>query len=185
MLTITTINEALLKPLLFAAMVLMTPTPLALAADAKTPPLTERLLAALIERNAPTPLFQKADNSWPGGNFTVRVQRAGPAEVVAGGQEVVVEMPLKVILDGAIRNELLQLNLNCKAQFSAPGEVRLKPASATQLAPMRAQIDLVVPPTMADCGGTQLPVESYLRAVMQAQKPVWEAELAKKINDLL
>lgn len=171
------------RPFLLALLTLTAPVPTALAADQA--PLTNRLLAALIERNAPAPLFEKADNSWPGGNYAVRVERAGTARVVAGLQELVVELPLKVRLDGAVRNDLLQLNLKCMAQFTTPGEVRLTPASATQLAPMRAELTLNVPPTTADCGGTQLPVESYLRAVLQTQKPVWEAELARRLNELL
>ena len=147
--------------------------------------LSDRLLMEALERHAPAELYRQADNPWPGGGYNLTVFKQGKPAIESRADRITFKVPLRIVLDGAMQNALVQVKLACKASFNTVGEIELKPASAGTLVPLRSSLTLPVPPTNADCNGVSLPVHAYISALVQQKRVEWQNRIDAEVNGWL
>lgn len=144
--------------------------------------LTDQLLARLLDRHTEPLLYEQANNPWPGGNYKLEVFKNGKPMVTSGVKEVRLKMPLRIAITGDAANSLLKFKLACSASFTTLGEVRLTPQEEGSVAALTSDITLPIPAVVADCDGVQLPIDNYLKALLEQNEKKWEQDLDSKIN---
>jgi hypothetical protein len=163
---------------------------LCLSADAifaatKPSTVTDQLLAVLLEKHLPAPLYEQGKNPWPGGDYSLEVHRVGRPEVTSSATNIVVKMPLKVLIAGNAGSELLQLKMACSTSFTTTGEIIFTPEKPGLVNHLESSLTLPIPPVMANCDGMQFPIEDYLRAVVAQNKRQWEVKLDAEMKEWL
>ncbi len=159
---------------------------LSTSAFAATPQtITDQLLALLLEKHLPAPLYEQGSNPWPGGAYSLTVHKAGRPEVTSSANNIHVKMPLKVVIAGNAGSEMLQLKLACSSTFTSTGEITFTPEKPGAVDTLKSSVTLPVPPVMANCEGMQFPVEEYLRSVINQNKPQWELKLDAEMKEWL
>lgn len=165
-----------------AAMMLSTGTAIA-AAPPQT--VTDQLLALLLEKHLPAPLYEQGSNPWPGGAYSLTVHKAGRPEVTSSANNIHVKLPVKVLIAGNAGSEMLQLKLACNSTFTTTGEIIFSPEKPGAVNTLKSTITLPVPPAMANCDGMQFPIEEYLRNVVNQNKRQWELKLDAEMHEWL
>ncbi|WP_187407992.1 hypothetical protein [Saccharophagus sp. K07] len=155
------------------------------AAAPRTPTITDQLLAVLLERHLPEPMYEQASNPWPGGDYSLQVQKAGRPEVTSSETNIHVKIPLKVLISGKVANDMLQIKLACSSSFTSIGEIVFTPAKPGVITTLTSAITLPVPPTTANCEGLQFPIDDYLKTVIAQNKRQWELKLDAELKDML
>lgn len=151
--------------------------PSLVGAATKPSTVTDQLLALLLEKHLPAPLYEKGSNPWPGGDYSLEVHKLGRPEVTSSATNILVKMPLKVLIAGNAGSELLQLKMACNTSFTTAGEIIFTPEKPGIVSNLESTITLPIPPVMADCGGVKFPIEEYLRTVVAQNKRQWEMKL--------
>ncbi len=148
--------------------------------------LTDQLLAQLLNKHLPAPLYQRGDNSWPGGSYRLEVFQQGQPVVQSGDTDIHVRLPLKMVITGIASSDLLGFKFNCSASFQTTGTVELTPANASGgisgAVLLRSAVTVPIPPVTADCGTVQLPIDSYLKTFVAQNKRQWELRIDREIN---
>ncbi len=144
--------------------------------------LTNQLLSELLEQHTPGIIHQQANNPWPGGNYTLKVLKNGRPTVHSDSGSIHFQMPLKIDISGDASSSFLRVHLACKASFTTLGEVRFAPLKPGDVTVLKSDVRVSVPPVMADCDGVQLPIETYVKALVQQKKPDWEAQIDAEVN---
>jgi hypothetical protein len=166
--------------LLAAGMVLSTS---AFAATPQT--VTDQLLALLLEKHLPAPLYEQGSNPWPGGAYSLTVHKAGRPDVTSSANNIHVKLPVKVMIAGNAGSEMLQIKLACNSTFTTTGEITFTPEKPGAVNTLKSAITLPVPPVMANCEGMQFPIEEYLRNVITQNKRQWELKLDAEMREWL
>lgn len=143
----------------------------------QTNTVTDQLLAVLLEKHLPAPLYEQGSNPWPGGVYSLEVHKVGRPEVTSSATNILVKMPLKVLIAGNAGSELLQLKMACSTSFTTTGEIIFTPEKPGLVSHLESAITLPIPPVMANCDGMQFPIEEYLRTVVAQNKRQWEMKL--------
>lgn len=151
----------------------------------KATTVTDQLLALLLEKHLPEPLYEKGSNPWPGGAYSLEVHKIGRPEVTSSATNILVKVPLKVLIAGNAGSEMLQLKMACNSSFTTMGEIVLTPTKPGVVSSLASTITLPIPPVMADCDGMQFPVEEYLRNVVAQNKRQWELQLDAEMKEWL
>lgn len=147
--------------------------------------LTDRLLSTLIDKNSQGLLYEQGENPWPGGSYTLQVFKDGEPSFASGPNDIRMQMPIRVAIKGDASNKVLNMQLSCAAQFGTVGVVELTPIAGMNQLQLQSRVDLPVPVVNADCGGMQLPIQSYLQAFIAQNKPKWERDINTKVNAVL
>ncbi len=147
--------------------------------------VTDQLLALLLEKHLPEPLYEQGSNPWPGGNYSLEVHKLGRPEVTSTADHILVKIPLKVLIAGNVGSEFLQLKMACNSSFTTTGEIIFKPTKPGLVAHLESAITLPIPAAMASCDSMQFPVEEYLRAVVAKNKRQWELKLDAEMKGWL
>lgn len=155
------------------------------AAASRPATITDQLLALLLEKHLPAPMYEQASNPWPGGDYSLRVQKAGRPEVTSTDANIHVKIPLEVLIVGRVSNDLLQIKLSCNSSFTSIGEITLTPQKPGVVTSLTSSITLPVPPTTADCDGMQFPIDDYLKSVIAQNKKQWELKLDAELKTWL
>lgn len=154
--------------------------------DASKPStVTDQLLAVLMAKHLPEPLYEQGSNPWPGGNYSLEVHKLGQPEVTSSATHILVKMPLKVLIAGTVGNELLQLKIACSTSFITTGEIIFTPEKPGQVTHLESTITLPIPTVMANCDGMQFPIEEYLRPLVAQNKKQWEVKLDAQMKEWL
>ncbi|MCR6650350.1 MAG: hypothetical protein NVV73_02060 [Cellvibrionaceae bacterium] len=157
----------------------------AFAAAPRAMSITDELLALLLEKHLPAPLYEQGSNPWPGGAYSLEVHKAGRPEVTSSTKNIHVKIPLKVLIAGNAGSELLQLKMTCSSTFTTIGEITFTPEKPGVVSSLASAITLPVPPAMANCDGMQFPIEEYLRNVVTQNKRQWELKLDAQMKEWL
>jgi hypothetical protein len=144
--------------------------------------LSEQLMASLLDRHTLAKLYEQANNPWPGGNYQLEVFKNGQPEVRTNAQDILIKMPLRIAIAGDIANALLKFKMACKASFTTLGEVRLQPVKPGRVNALASSVTLPIPQVMADCDGSPVPIDGYLKNLLEQNKRRWELELDAKVN---
>lgn len=152
-------------------------------ANAET--LTDQLLAQLLEKHLPAPLYQRANNPWPGGNFRLDIFQRGQPIVRSKDASIHVQLPLRIVIAGDASNDFLGFKVNCHASFQTIGTIDLTPANTSDTILLRSAVAVPIPPVTADCDGLQLPIDSYLKAFVAQNERQWELRIDREINTQL
>lgn len=171
--------------ILLLAAGLMVSSGAAFAAAPRTMSITDELLALLLEKHLPAPLYEQGSNPWPGGAYSLEVHKAGRPEVTSSTKNIHVKIPLKVLIAGNAGSELLQLKMTCSSTFTTVGEIIFTPEKPGVVSSLASAITLPVPPAMANCDGMQFPIEEYLRNVVTQNKRQWELKLDAQMKEWL
>jgi|GEM_PF-2351334 hypothetical protein len=155
----------------------------ALAAAPQT--VTDQLLALLLEKHLPTPLYEQGSNPWPGGAYSLTVHKAGRPEVTSTANNIHVKLPVRVAIAGNAGSEMLQIKLACSSSFTTTGEITFTPEKPGAVDTLKSSVTLPVPPVMANCEGMQFPIEEYLRSVINQNKRQWELKLDAEMREWL
>lgn len=147
--------------------------------------VTDQLLALLLEKHLPAPLYEQGSNPWPGGAYSLTVHKAGRPEVTSSDNNIHVKLPLSVVIAGNAGSEFLQLKLACNSTFATTGEITFTPEKPGVVNTLKSAITLPVPPVMANCDGMQFPIEEYLRTVVNQNKRQWEIKLDAEMREWL
>jgi hypothetical protein len=147
--------------------------------------LTDQVLEQLLERHLPEKVYEKADNPWPGGSYTLTAFKNGTPTVVSKADSVRVSMPLNIVMTGDASATWLRLSMSCKSNFSTTGEVLFTPRVTGDTLTLDAQITLPIPPVTANCDKMQIPVQDTLRALVAQYKQQWEQRVASEANGWL
>jgi hypothetical protein len=157
----------------------------AIAAASKPSTVTDQLLAVLMAKHLPEPLYEQGSNPWPGGNYSLEVHKLGQPEVTSSATHILVKIPLKVLIVGNVGSELLQLKMACDTSFITTGEIIFKPEKPGQVTHLESTITLPIPAVMANCDGMQFPIEEYLRPLVAQNKQQWEVKLDAQMKEWL
>lgn len=160
-------------------------SPLFAGAAAKPTTVTDQLLALLLEKNLPAPMYEQSSNPWPGGDYALEVHKMGQPEVTSSATNIHVRIPLKVLIAGKINSDLLQIKMTCDSSFTTVGEILLTPEKTGVVSTLASVITLPIPPVMADCDGMKIPVDEYLKTVVAQNKRQWETKLDTEIRSWL
>lgn len=152
------------------------------AAPAPETALTDQVLAALLDGHTEPQLYEKSNNPWPGGSYSLEVFKGGKPAVTSSAGRIHLKMPLKIVIAGNAASSLLKLKLACNASFATTGEVELTPRVKGAVSPLQSNITLPIPSVMADCDGAQLPIDAYLKAFVEQNKRQWESEIDAQVN---
>lgn len=157
---------------------------LAVGASAVTPApsLTDQLLGTLLDKHTPTPLYEQANNAWPGGSFTLQIFQHGKPRITSGASSIHLQVPLKVEIAGNAANEFLRIKLNCSTSFTTLGEVELTPTTPDKVNVLKSEITLPIPAAVANCDGVNMPIDSYLTALVKQYKGQWESQIDEEVN---
>lgn len=148
--------------------------------------LTDVLLAHAIYDQAPDVLFERADNEWPGGQYTFRVMKNGRPQVVSSVDQVDLSIPVRVTIRGEVANDFLKVRAQCSAAFHTSAQIRLvRDEKSREAQRVESDITFPVPPVTADCGGANVPVDAVLRALVASQKVQWEARIDAEVDGWL
>lgn len=147
--------------------------------------ITDQLLAALLEKHLPTPVYERGNNPWPGGAYKLEVFKIGRPEVISSTANIQVKMPLKILITGNVSNDLLQVTLNCSTSFTTVGEIFFTPTQPGTINTLASSVTLPIPPVMADCNGMQVPIDEYLKTVVAQNKRQWELKLDTEVKGWL
>lgn len=144
-----------------------------------------KLLALVLDSYIPKVLFQEKNQPWLGGTRSMTITKAGAAVLTSDARNIVVSFPLKANLIGDINTNivLMQIKAHCLAQFTAPAKIVLAVDFNKKPIAVKTQINVTVPPVMADCDGYKLAVENIIQAVIEQQKPQWEKDIQTQISD--
>lgn len=173
------------KFLMTAASLFFCLNPLFAGAATKSTTVTDQLLALLLEKNLPAPMYEQASNPWPGGDYSLEVHKMGRPEVTSSATNIHVKIPLKVLIAGKINSDLLQIKMTCDSTFTTVGEILLTPEKSGVVSTLASVITLPIPPVMADCDGVKVPVDQYLQTVVTQNKKQWETKLDTEIRSWL
>jgi hypothetical protein len=149
---------------------------------AQTNTVTDQLLALLLEKHLPAPLYEQGSNPWPGGNYKLEVHKAGRPEVVSATDHIHVKLPLQVRMAGDMANNMLQIKLTCSTRFDTVGEIVFAPTKPGDVSSLASAITLPIPPAMADCDGMKFPVDAYIKTLVAQNKRQWELRLDEEIK---
>jgi hypothetical protein len=152
---------------------------------AKPATITDQLMALMLEKHLPTPVYEQANNPWPGGNYQLQVHKTGQPEVVSSNANIYVKMPLKVQIVGDVASDLLQVKFKCNTSFDTVGEIVFAPTKPGAVNTLASTITLPIPPTMADCDGMKFPIEESLKTLVAQNKKQWELKLDEEIKTWL
>lgn len=155
----------------------------ALAAPPAT--VTDQLLALLLEKHLPVPVYEQGSNPWPGGSYQLQVHKTGRPEVVSSANNIYVKMPLKIQIAGDMASDLLQVKFKCNTSFDTVGEIVFAPTKPGLVSTLASTVTLPIPPAMADCDGMKFPIDEYLKTLVTQNKRQWELKLDEEIKTWL
>lgn len=144
--------------------------------------LTDMLLAHAIYANAPDVLFERADNEWPGGRYSLSILKDGRPEVLSSMDQVDTLIPVQVDISGEVASELLQVKARCHSSFQTLVQVQLVRRLVQGEREIQSDVTFPVPPVKADCGGLSIPIDSILSALVATQELQWEKKIDTEIN---
>lgn len=147
--------------------------------------LTDQLMALMLEKHLPAPVYEQGSNPWPGGSYQLQVHKTGRPEVVSSAHNIHVKMPLKVQIAGDMANDLLQLKFKCNTSFDTVGEIVFAPTKPGLVNTLASTVTLPIPPTIADCDGMKFPIDEYLKTLVAQNKKQWELKLDEEIKTWL
>lgn len=152
---------------------------------AKPATITDQLMALMLEKHLPAPVYEQGNNPWPGGNYQLQVHKTGRPEVVSSATNIHVKMPLKIQIAGDVASDLLQVKFKCNTTFDTVGEIVFAPTKPGAVNTLASTITLPIPPTVADCDGTKFPIEETLKSLVVQNKKQWELKLDEEIQGWL
>jgi hypothetical protein len=144
--------------------------------------LTDQLMALMLEKHMPAPVYEQGSNPWPGGSYQLQVFKTGRPEVVSNANNIHVKMPLKVQIVGDMANDLLQVKFKCNTSFDTVGEIVFAPTKPGLMTTLASTVTLPIPPAMADCDGMKFPIDEYLKTLVVQNKKQWELKLDEEIQ---
>jgi len=149
----------------------------------------ERFFAAALLNNLPNPLINVVDQNWPGGTFSLSIQRHDNLVISTAEDQMIGTVPLKVDFKGNVNRDLVftQVNFDCTSQFETDSAVEMAFAYQNDRPDVTSKIYLPIPEVEVNCGDFAIPVQTLLQEVIDRQIPEWqllldaaiEAELAK------
>ena len=159
--------------------------PVAAAPIALDQTAAARLLAMVLDAYMPKVLHQEKDQPWMGGKRSIKISKVGAPTLNSNRQSITVTFPLKTELSGNINTNLvlMQVKANCVASFTAPAAVNLWVDFTKKPLVVKAVVNMVVPPVMANCDGYQLAVEAVIQNVIEQQKIKWQNDIQQQITD--
>lgn len=144
--------------------------------------ITNELLAYAIHANAPSVLFEKPNNRWPGGEYSLKILKEGRPAIQSSHDAVQISLPVRVNIEGVVASELLQIKTRCRSSFQTPAQVKLTRAPASSEYRVISDVTVSIPPTQADCNGVTLPIDGVLRALVATQEIQWEKKIDSEIH---
>jgi len=144
--------------------------------------ITDQLLALMLEKHLPVPVYEQGSNPWPGGSYQLQVHKTGRSEVVSSASNIYVKMPLKILIAGDMSSDLLQVKFKCNTSFDTVGEIVFAPAKPGVVSTLASSVTLPIPPAIADCDGMKFPIDEYLKTLVAQNKRQWELKLDEEIQ---
>lgn len=151
---------------------------------------TDQLLSRLLTVNLPSPLFKNPKVNAQFGYYDVEVELAGAAKVMSYPQNVKVSLPMNVTMKAVLSALPVQnpdgTPFSCTSQFQTTAQLTVLPNFQSERVTTQTQLNLPVPQTNANCGVMQIPLQSMLQAMVDANQAQWEknfnTEIEKQLN---
>lgn len=142
------------------------------------------LLGRLIDKALPSELYSEKNVAWMGGKRSLVIQKQGAAVITSDQTAIAVRFPVRVTLDGNVDTSLVLVNIKsqCKAAFTMPATVTLTGNFAATPISVETAVALNVPPVSADCEGYAIAIAPLVQAIIEQQRPKWQAELQQEIT---
>lgn len=150
----------------------------------------EDALSSLLERalskQLPEVLFFAKDVPWQYGHYNLHISKAGLAKVGSDKSNIKTQLPLLIRLDGRVKQKLFgqEIDIRCQTEFESSSELVFTPLFEETLS-SELSIELPIPETELDCQGLRLPIKSTLEQLIAKEKPNWEADAKKVLNQKL
>lgn len=142
------------------------------------------LLGRLIDQALPAELYSEKDVSWMGGKRSLNIHKQGAASIGSDANSIKVRFPVRVRLEGNVDTTLVLVNIksHCKAAFNMPATVTLLGDFTATPINVDVAVALTVPPVSADCEGYAIAIAPLVQAIIEQQRPKWQAELQQEIT---
>lgn len=142
------------------------------------------LMGRLIDQAMPAELYSEKNVAWMGGKRTLVIQKQGQARITSTADTITVRFPVRVTLNGNVDTSLVLVRIKsqCKAAFNLPATVTLRGDFAATPIHVKTDVALTVPPVSADCDGYAVAIAPLVQAIIEQQRPKWQAELQQEIT---
>lgn len=142
------------------------------------------LMGRLIDQTMPAELYSEKNVAWMGGKRSLVIKKQGQARITSNADTIAVRFPVRVTLNGNVDTSivLMRLQRQCKAAFNMPATVNLRGDFAATPIHVKADVELIVPPVSADCEGYAVAIAPLVQAIIEQQRPKWQAELQQEIT---
>ena len=149
--------------------------------------VVDTLMKRLIDKHIPAVLHEAVDQPWTDGTFTLRLFKAGSPDVKGDEKNLTLGLPIRAELSGHAKKDLgvAKIDIKCQAKFVTRAQVAVVPTFSLGKTTAKSEIDLPIPPVMAQCDGISIPVDAVLTSLVEASKLQWQADIDKAMNEQL
>jgi hypothetical protein len=154
------------------------------SANAET--VSDKLIASVINKQLPSPLYQQSDIPWDLGTYSLDINQTGNASFSSNATQLKLSVPLKANITGNVNQSLFGSNINmaCASEVITQGHIVITPAIKTSGSTADVDITIPIPESQLDCDGLKIPVKSALEAFILKNKADWEMQIEADITAL-
>ncbi len=155
------------------------------SANAET--VSDKLIATVINKQLPSPLYQQTDIPWDLGVYSLNIIKTGIASFNSNATQLTLSIPLKANINSDVNQSLFGSNINmkCSSEVITQGHIVITPTIKTSDSTADVSITVPIPNnSQLDCDGLKIPIKSALEALIKKNKADWEAQLESDISAL-
>lgn len=148
--------------------------------------ITDKLIVILINKKLPTVLYEYKNKPWDMGVYNLSVNKTGGASLTSSDKAVNLTLPLELIVNGKINQNLLgaKININCNSRVTTDGKLNIVPKLKTKGSNAKVTIFVPVPESHLNCDGLMIPIKPLLEKFITDNKSKWENDIASDIYAL-
>jgi hypothetical protein len=149
--------------------------------------VSDKLIASVINKQLPSPLYQQTDIPWDLGVYSLDITKMGMASFSSNATQLTLSVPLKANIKGDVNQSLFGSNINmkCSSEVITQGHIVITPTIKTSGSTADASVTVPVPDNaQLDCDGLKIPIKSALEALIKKNKADWETQIESDIGAL-
>lgn len=148
--------------------------------------ISDKLIAAVVEKNLPGLLYEHIDKPWQLGTYNLRINKSGVTQFASSQSHLTLRLPIEAIIHGNVRQNLMGRNfsMGCNSRFTTDGRIEVEPQLVQGSYQARVSIVVPIPDTALNCDGMMIPIKTLLEQLVAENKRTWEQDLETDINQL-
>ncbi len=148
--------------------------------------MTDKLIVTIVNKKLPIVLYKLKNKPWDIGVYSLSVNKAGGARFSSTDKHLILTLPLQLIVNGKINQNLLGTNITiaCKSRVTTDGRLYIEPKFKTKGSNANVSISVPVPESQLNCDGLLIPIKPFLEKVISDNKSKWENDIESEIYKL-